>query len=273
MQLQLVSRSISKQSGQKSAWRISVRRIAPYLGIALILIVWQAVVWMKVYPEFIIPSPLSVAERFVEVVQDGRLWMHTRTTLSQMLVGFGIGTVSGVVVGYCIAKSRFLEDVLSPLLVAMQSTPIVAYAPLLVIWFGSGPTSKIITSALIVFFPLLLNTAVGIRAVPAAQRELLESMSASRWQFFYLLEIPTALPVILGGLKVSATLAVIGAVVGEFISADSGLGYLVNRARYDYDTPLVMVAIVSLAVIARLMYGSIAFLEHRMLYWRTYADQ
>ncbi len=239
------------------------------LGVLALLALWQIVTMLEVYPAFIIPTPLSVVQRFVDIVRDGRLWLNTWTTVSQMLVGLAIGLGIGVVLGYIMAKSRALEDALSPLVLAFQSTPVVAYAPLLVIWFGSGPTSKIITSALIVFFPMLMNTLLGIRTVPSSLRDLMRSLGASRWQMFSRLEVPAALPVLFGGLKVSAVLAVIGAVVGEFISADAGLGYLINRARYDYDTPLVFVAILMLALIARAMYGLIALLERRALAWQA----
>lgn len=272
MQAQAVMDTFKSVSQRVTSPHWRLRRLAPYLGMAALLLIWQVIVWMKVYPEFIIPSPLSVIQRFIEVTADGRLWLHTRTTLAQMLLGFAVGASLGITFGYFIAKSALLEDVVSPILVAMQSTPIVAYAPLLVIWFGSGPTSKVITSALIVFFPLLLNTMVGVRSVPPDQRDLMRSMNASPWQTFRLFEIPAALPVMLGGLKVSATLAVIGAVVGEFISSDAGLGYLINRARYDYDTPLVVVAIITLALIARLMYGFISLIERRALHWRSDAS-
>jgi NitT/TauT family transport system permease protein len=176
-----------------------------------------------------------------------------------------------VVLGYLIANSRFLESLLSPVIVAFQSTPVVAYAPLLVIWFGSGPTSKVVTSALIVFFPMLLNTIVGIRNVPPHLRDLMRSMQATRWQTFTKLEIPAAMPVMLGGLKISATLAVIGAVVGEFVSASAGLGVMLTQARNQYDTPLVIVAVLTLTIIARLLYSLVSLLETRLLYWQTRA--
>ncbi len=252
---------------------LRLRHIAPLLGILLLLALWQVVTMLRVYPAFIIPTPLSVLERWIEVARDGRLWLHTWTTVSQMLVGLGIGLCVGILLGYAMAKSRALEDALSPLVLAFQSTPVVAYAPLLVIWFGSGATSKIITSALIVFFPMLLNTIVGIRTVPPSLRDLMRSLKATRWQMFSRLEVPAALPVLFGGLKVSAVLAVIGAVVGEFISAEAGLGYLINRARFDFDTPLVFVAILMLALIARLLYGIVSLLERRALAWQTQAHR
>ncbi len=239
-----------------------------WIGIVSVIALWQIVVWLRVYPEFIIPPPISVVERFWEALADGTLWLHTSTTVSQMLAGLLFGVVSAVILGTLIGKSRALEALLSPLIVAVQSTPVVAYAPLLVIWFGSGPTSKIVTSALIVFFPMLLNTMIGIRSVPVMMHDLMRSLHATRWQTFRMVEVPYALPVLLGGLKVSATLAVIGAVVGEFVMADAGLGRLINQARFSFDTPLVLVAVITLAAIARFMYGMISVLERRLLFWQ-----
>jgi NitT/TauT family transport system permease protein len=242
--------------------------LAPIIGVLLLLLVWELVTRLKIYPEFIIPTPRAVLEQFWEVLLDGRLWLHTSTTLLQMGLGLVVGISSGIALGYLIAKSRLFEQALSPIVVAMQSTPVVAYAPLLVIWFGTGMTSKVVTCALIVFFPMLMNTIVGIHTVPPSLRDLMHSLRATRWQMFAHLEVPAALPVLLGGLKVSATLAVIGAVVGEFISANAGLGYLVKIARDSYDTPLVVVAVLMLALVARVMYGIVALLEHRLLAWQ-----
>ncbi|MCC6615005.1 MAG: ABC transporter permease [Anaerolineae bacterium] len=257
-----------QMKGRRDYVRLSGRLFVPLLLPAILLIVWQIVVSLGVYPEFIIPSPLAVFEKFVEVLGNGRLLTNTWATLSQTLVGLVIGVLGGVVLGYAIAKNRLLDDVLSPLVITLQSTPVVAYAPLLVIWFGSGPTSKIVTSALIVFFPMLMNTVVGLNSVPASLRDLMRSLRATPWQMFTHLEVPAAMPLLLGGLKVSATLAVIGSVVGEFVSARAGLGWLINDARYNFDTPLVLVAVFMLAVIARTLYALVGLLERRMLAWR-----
>lgn len=244
------------------------RRLAPLALLAGLLLLWQLLTVLQVYPAFIIPAPGEVFGRFMEVWADGSLLRHSLVTLQAVLAGLGGGVAIGVALGYLIARSRLLEDALAPLIVGLQSTPIVAWAPLLVIWFGSGLTSKAITSALIVFFPTLVNTVVGLRNVPPSLRDLLRVHSASRWQTLTVLEIPAALPVFLGGLKISATLAVIGAVVGEFVSADAGLGYLITLARSRYDTALVLVAVVALALMARLLYGVVATLERRLLAWQ-----
>jgi NitT/TauT family transport system permease protein len=247
---------------------LSLRWLLPVAMPLVLLLLWQLVVVLELYPTFIIPSPLSVWETFVDVLSDGRLLMHAGVTLTQTLAGLLIGAGAGVLLGYAIAKSASLDALLSPIIVALQSTPVVAYAPLLVIWFGSGITSKIITSALIVFFPMLLNTVVGLRGVPPDLRDVLRLVNASRWQLFTQLEAPYALPTLLGGLKVSATLAVIGSVVGEFVSASAGLGWFINDARYNYDTPRVIVTVLTLALIARLLYGAVALLEMRFLRWQ-----
>ena len=154
-----------------------------------------------------------------------------------------------------------METVLQPFLVASQAVPIVAIAPLLVIWFGPGIFSKILICALIVFFPVLVNTVVGLREVPDNLRDLMRSLDATTWQTLRLLEIPAALPVLLGGLRVGAALSVIGAVVGELVGADRGLGFLINVGRGQYDTALVFVGVFTLIILALSLYGLVLLLE------------
>ncbi|GIL11482.1 MAG: riboflavin transport system permease protein RibX [Chloroflexota bacterium] len=275
MQLNAFPKSLTRplalpQVGRRPLRRL-IRRLTPLLALALVLFGWQMVVLLEVYPAFIIPAPAAVLEKAVTVVGDGRLWLHASTTLAAVLSGLVVGVLAALVLGYAIAKSSLLDAVLSPLVVALQSTPVVAYAPLLIIWFGSGLTSKIVTGALIVFFPMLINTVVGIRGVPSDLRDLMRAMQATRWQTFIKLEVPAAMPVLLSGLKISATLAVIGAVVGEFVSANAGLGFLINLARSQYDTPLVIVAVLALTVMARLLYGLASLVERRALAWQARA--
>ncbi|MCU0500128.1 MAG: ABC transporter permease [Anaerolineae bacterium] len=250
--------------------RSLLRRFAPILTLILVMIWWQAITLFQLIPAFLVPPPIEVARQFIEVIENGLLLRHTWVTLQEVLVGLTLGVSFALFLGYLIAESPLLEDFLSPLIVALQSTPVVAYAPLLIIWFGSGMTSKVITCALIVFFPMLMNTIVGIRSVPRNLRDLMRVLQANRWQTFLKLEIPSALPVLLTGLKTSATLAVVGAVVGEFINASAGLGFLINLARNQFDTPLVFVGVISLAVMARVLYGIVAVLERRLLIWKKF---
>ena len=146
--------------------------------------------------------------------------------------------------------------------------PTVAIAPLLVIWFGPGIFSKILICALIVFFPVLVNTVVGMRAVPENLRDLMRSMRADRWQTLRLLELPAALPVLLGGLRIGAALSVIGAVVGELVGANRGLGFLINVGRGQYDTALVFVGVFTLVFLALSLYGIVLWLEKHLLRWQ-----
>lgn len=240
----------------------------PLITVLVALLVWEALSRLSDLPAFILPSPLLVWERFLRALADGSLLRHTSVTLLEVLLGLLAGAIFATLIGYMIAKSRTLEQLISPFLIASQAVPIVAVAPLLVIWFGPGIFSKVLICALIVFFPLLVNTVVGLRAVPYALNELMRSLRASRWQMLRYLEIPSALPVFLGGLRIGATLSVIGGVVGELIGADSGLGFLINVARGQYDTALVFVAVLTLIVLALSLYGIVILLEKRFLAWQ-----
>jgi NitT/TauT family transport system permease protein len=245
-----------------------VRGIARLLpSLALFLALWSAVVALADYPEFILPSPALVAQRLVQVLGDGVLLFHTWVTLAEVLVGLAIGALFATLLGYGLAHSQAAERLLTPYIVASQSLPTVAIAPLLVIWFGTGLLSKVVVCALIVFFPILINTVTGVRSVDKGLRDLMRGLEASRWQTIWLLEIPAALPVLLSGLKVGATLAVIGAVVGEFVASSKGLGYLLKQGQQLYDTPLIFVALATLILLAQILYGGVALAERGLLRW------
>ncbi len=238
------------------------------ISLAGLLIAWQSLIWFKGYPAFILPPPARVWARFLQALADGTLIRHTAITLGESLSGLALGLTVAAVLGYLLAQSRTIERLLAPYLVASQSVPIVAIAPLLIIWFGSGLTSKVLICALIVFFPVLINIIVGVRSVEQDLRDLMRSLRASRWQTFVHLELPAALPMLLGGLKIGATLSVIGAVVGEFVGADRGLGFLISAARGQFDTALVFVAVFALVAIAMTLYGCMAMLEKVLLAWK-----
>jgi NitT/TauT family transport system permease protein len=236
--------------------------------ILLSLAAWQGYVRLYQMPAFILPGPSLVWARLLRALADGSLLRHTALTLQEVLLGLFAGAGLATFLGYFLSRSRLLERLLSPYLVASQAIPIVAIAPLLVIWYGPGLFSKVLICALIVFFPVLVNTVVGLRAVPENLRDLMHSLQATRLQMLRYLEIPAALPVFLGGLRIGATLSVIGAVVGEFVGADRGLGFLINVARGQYDTALVFVALLTLVLMALALYGIVIFLESRALRWQ-----
>ena len=247
----------------------ALRAWLPLLALAFAVLAWELGARWSGLPAFILPAPTLVAARFARAMADGSLPRHTLITLIEVLTGLSLGLAVATILGYGLAKSASLEKVLAPYIVASQSVPVVAIAPLLVIWFGPGRLSKVLICALIVFFPILVNTVVGVRSVPRELYDLMRTLRASRRQVFLKLEAPAAMPVLLGGLKIGATLSVIGAVVGEFVGADQGLGFLINVGNGLFDTALVFVAVITLIGMALTLYGAVALLERRLLTWRT----
>ncbi len=257
-----------KQLGrQLDKYRRTLQWTAP-LSFAAAVVLWWLAARFSGLPAFILPSPVEVALRFWKALGDGSLLFNTAATLEEVLLGLLLGTGLAVMLGYAIAKSRLFEQFISPYLVATQAIPIVAIAPLLVIWLGPGLLSKILICGLIVFFPVLVNTVVGLRAVPRPLHDLMGSLRATRAQTLRYLELPAALPILLGGLRVGATLSVIGAIVGELVGSNEGLGFLINVARGQYDTALVFVAVIMLIVLALVLYGLVALAEKKLLVWQ-----
>lgn len=245
-----------------------LKRLTPILLSTLaFLLGWHLFTRYSGIPNFILPSPLSVWTRFLRAVNDGSLIYHTGITLTEIVLGLLAGVLFATVVGYILAKSPALEKVLSPYLVASQAIPVVAIAPLLVIWLKDGILSKVVICALIVFFPVLVNTIVGVRAVPTALYDLMNSLHATRAQVLWKVEVPASLPVFLGGLRIGATLSVIGAIVGELVDAEAGLGFLLQLGDFQYDTPMVFVAVFMLIALALMLYGIVRLLEIRFLKW------
>jgi len=232
-------------------------------------LVWELAARFGGLPPFMLPGPEKVWRRLLQALSDGSLLTHTVITLSEVLAGLCLGLIAATLLGYLLARSRRIERLVSPYVVASQAIPIVAIAPLLVIWFGPGLRSKVLICALIVFFPVLINTVVGIRSVPDDLRDLMRSLQATRWQTLRLLEIPAALPILLGGLRIGATLSVIGAVVGEFAGSNRGLGFLISVGKGLFDTALVFVAVFTLIGMALSLYGLVVLLETRLLSWQA----
>lgn len=244
-----------------------MRRIgASVLSLLVFLAIWKLATVIGGYPEFILPAPEVVAERASRAIGSGILWEHASVTLLEIVLGFAVGATAAIVTGVALGKSVLVERVLSPYIVAAQAVPILALAPLLDIWFGGGLLARVVICALIVFFPIAIATMVGIRATDPLLDEMLRSVGGSPAQRTRLLEIPSALPVLFGGLRVGVTLAVIGAVVAEWAGASTGLGILINIANQGlFDTPLMFVALATLAVIGLAFYGVVVLVERRVI--------
>jgi NitT/TauT family transport system permease protein len=265
----------SKNDGRKSAlWHTLKRKraqlvIAPVAAL-LFLGVWTFVARVSHLPPYILPGPGLVWTRLLSF-GGAALAYHIVITLGEVLLGLALGMTVAFSLGYVLSRSVLLERLLAPYIVASQSVPTVAIAPILMIWVGNGVFSKVLVAALIVFFPILINTIAGLRAADPGLREVLRSLKATRWQTLTKLEIPAALPVVLSGLKVGATLSVIGAVVGEFVEADRGLGFLIKQGDGHYDTALMFMAVLTLAAMSIGLYTLVTLIEHWLLAWKREA--
>ena len=251
----------------RPSWRHVVHDLAPVLVAASIFVVgWGVLVAVGDYPSFILPGPLVVAERFASGWLEGTIGPHFLTTLAEVLLGLAVGASAGILTGILLARSRLAARMLSPYIVAAQATPILALAPLIALWFGTGLGSRVLICALICYFPIAVGTMVGIRSVDPRLIELGRSLRATRWQRLTRIEVPSALPQIMGSLRVGVTLAVVGAIVAEWAGGDRGLGVLINLARGSmFDIPLMFATLFTIALLGVTLYLIVVALERRLI--------
>ncbi|WP_210495693.1 ABC transporter permease [Microvirga antarctica] len=246
----------------------SLGRVAETL-VALVAIVLLWDVYTRFYdvPEFLLPAPLSVWSAFIEAAAD-KLPGHVLYTVGILTLGFTIGAILGVAAGVALAKSARLERWLGGPILFLQTAPKIALAPLFIIWFGLGLTSKIVLITSLVFFPVLIGTLVGIRSLDTRLRDLARVLHLTLWQRFRLIEFPAALPEIFVGLRVGAVQAVVGAILAEWMAGKQGLGYLMTFASATYKTPLLFATVILTALLGIAVYQVIEWVERRLLAWR-----
>jgi putative riboflavin transport system permease protein len=244
-----------------------VRTLTGFLAVALLVLVWWTVAVLGNYPTFLLPTPLDVADRIWSMLLDGSLLRHLGTTILEAGLGFLVALIVGVGMGYPIARSHLLERLVSPYIAVSQGLPVVALAPLLVIWVGDDLARKVVIVALIVFFPILVNTIVGLRGIDRSMLEVARIEGASLLQTIRYVELPLSLRSLLGGIKLGLTLSITGAVVGEFVSSGAGLGFLLMLGRGLFDTTLIFVGLVSLAFLTLVAYLGITILEKALINW------
>jgi NitT/TauT family transport system permease protein len=241
------------------------RAIYPALGLIAILALWQAYTHLSGISRIVLPSPLDIVE--VSMRRYDLLIKETWPTVIETVLGFVLALVIGIPLAVCVANSRLLNLALYPILVAMQSVPKVAIAPIILVWFGLGIQSKLAIAFLVAFFPVVVDTAAGLRATPTGLLELARSLRASSWQVFAKVQMPAALPFIFAGAKVAITLAVIGAVIGEFVGSVNGLGNLLLTANSQMDGPLAWAALIWLSVLGILLFAAVALIERLTMPW------
>jgi NitT/TauT family transport system permease protein len=237
------------------------------LSLLLALLAWKTLILLRDYPTFILPAPELVLRRLIDELAGGTLPYHASLTAIESLAGFGLALVVSLALGYLLAHAPKLERVLAPQLAATQAVPVVAIAPLIILWVGADIRSKILVAALVTFFPILSSAVVALRGVPRELLEMAKISGANHRQALWHVELPMALPGIFGGVKAGLALATTGAVVGEFVGARDGLGALINISRGLFDTPLMFVALIALAALTLSFYLVAVLLERALVRW------
>lgn len=254
------------RSALRTTWRVlSSDRVFFFLVLAGLVVLWHLVVVIFDVKSYIVPKPLDVAK----VMVDNRslLLESTGATAVEVVAGFALAMVGGVILGACMFYFRIVQKVLSPPIVAFQNVPKVALAPLFVVWFGTSLLPRVLVAFAIAFFPVLVNTMAGLGSTKKVSLELVQSMGATRLQTFRKVQFPGALPMVFAGLRVATTLVVIGAVVGEYIAANKGLGYLQLSASSNLNAPLLFASVIMMAVVGLVTYQIVVLAEHFLVPW------
>ena len=252
--------------------RDKLMKLLPWIStpilLTLIVIVWKLYTSLSGISEFVIPSPEATWHSLVDLVLDPETWIvHVWITLFETLVGFVIAVVTGISIGAVLGRVFWLELALRPIIVALQVIPKVALIPIFVILFGFGVTSKVIIAAILAFFPIMLNVMLGVRSVDPGHREVMKSLDAGRWQTFKYLDFHSTLPYVFAGMEVGIVFALIGAIVGEYLGANEGLGNLVVVSLNALDAPQLFAVIILLAGLGSVLYFAVTGVKRWMIPW------
>ncbi len=259
------SKGISPGSSGKYAKNLR-KYVPPIVAFLVTVSLWQIGVKLLDIPAFVLPQPLAIAVRFVEEIPT--ILPAALVTITEAAGGFLIGFIVAVTLAVLFVRFQWLERSLYPYALAAQTIPIVAIAPLMIIWFGFGMLSKIMIASLLTFFPILVNMNDGLRSLHPEALDLLRSYGATETQIFTRLRIRSSLPLLFTGMKIAATGSVIGAVVAEFVGAWEGVGYLITRASYYMDAELTFAVVLASSMTAIIFFGAVSLLERAVVFWR-----
>lgn len=250
-----------------------MRSYAASIGFAaLLFLAWEALVRGLDIPAFVAPAPSAILKALVAGFAEANYIKHCLVTVGEALSGFVLGAALGLTAGIFIVLSPVMEKIIYPWVVALQSMPKVAIAPLLVVWFGFGLASKVVVVTLVTLFPVLVNVVAGLRNVDQERLDLMLGLSASRWQIMRFLRLPNALPFIFAGLNTAIVFSITAAIVGEFVGATQGLGYLILQANYSLDIAAVFALLIVLAGVGILLHSVVQFAESRIVFWSKSQD-
>jgi NitT/TauT family transport system permease protein len=240
--------------------------------IAALLVAWQSAIAYFGTPAYIVPTPTSIAYAMYNGIASNLYLGHLGATIGETLLGFAAGCALAFMLGTVVALSRTVEYYLYPIIIMFQAMPKVALVPLILVWFGLGLTSKVISAALVAFFPLMVNTIVGLRSADEDRVNLMRSLSASRWQIFRMLQLPNAMPYIFAGLEIAMIFALIGAIVAELISSEKGLGMLMQSMSFTMDVAGQFSILFILSMLGLILNGIVALVRRQVLFWDTSRD-
>jgi NitT/TauT family transport system permease protein len=235
--------------------------------IAALLVLWEVAVRALDVPAYLLPAPSSVGMALYRGISSGLYEEHVGITMAETMLGFMVGTVLALALGTAIALSRRFDYFMSPIIVMFQAMPKVALAPLIIVWFGLGLSSKVVNAALVCFFPLMINTIVGLRSAEEDRVSLMRSLSATPMQIFWMLRLPNAMPYIFAGLEIAMIFALIGAIVGEFVGAQAGLGMLIQSMNFSMDVAGQFSVLLILSVIGLILNVIVLAIRRRVIFW------
>jgi NitT/TauT family transport system permease protein len=235
--------------------------------IGLVLAFWEGAVAYFAVPRFVLPPPSQVFYGLYNGFGSGLYLDHLQVTLVETFMGFALGCCLAFLFGTMVALSRALEYFFYPFIVMFQAMPKVALAPIIIVWFGLGLASKVVNAALVAFFPLMVNTIVGLKSAEEDRVSLMRSLAANKWQIFWMLQLPNAMPYIFAGLEIAMIFALIGAIVGEFVGAEKGLGMLIQSMNFTMDVAGQFSVLLTLSFLGLVLNGMVGFLRRRILFW------
>lgn len=268
--IEVVEEDVARSNRSGRVAGLLARKPEFYLVPATFVIVvsaWELLVLLLGVPSFILPGPIAIAQSLWGLLGDPQFWSHLAVTTGEVLLGYGFGVAIALILGTLISQIRVLEKSLLPYVVAFQTIPSVALAPLFVVWFGFGQTSKVVMAAIISFFPILVNVIAGLKASESDQLQMMRSFGANAGQVFWKVKIRNSLPYVFTGLKIGTVFALVGAVVGEFVGAKEGLGYLILQYNYQFNIAGMFSVLIVLAAIGMTLHSIVAWAEKRVVFW------
>ncbi|MBM3732699.1 MAG: ABC transporter permease [Acidimicrobiia bacterium] len=256
-------------------WHTVLAKPEYYLApafLVLLLVVWEGLVHAFDVPDYILPPPTKIAVSLFAGIQSGLFLHHFLVTAFQALCGFALASVLGIGIGALVAQFWIVEKTVYPYLVALQTLPKIAIAPLIIIWAGYGIQSKVVIAALVSFFPVLVNTIVGLKTCDQGKLDLMRSLRATRWETFRMVKLPNALPFVFAGLNIALIFSILGSIVGEFVGSKSGLGNLILEANFQFNIAQVFAILVILGVFGVSLNLIIQAFQRRLVFWSRGAD-